>query len=56
MFDYAQAKAVLAQVAEREPQEIIRHFVETGDVWAGARPQDDDVTFVVLKVKGDQIL
>lgn len=51
MFDYAEVKAVLAQVAEREPQEIIRHFVETGDVWAGARPQDDDVTFVVLKVQ-----
>lgn len=51
MLDYAQAKTVLEEVAHESPQDIINHFVRVGDEWAGARPQDDDVTFVVLKVK-----
>ncbi|MGH9900907.1 MAG: SpoIIE family protein phosphatase, partial [Pyrinomonadaceae bacterium] len=51
MLDYARAAAVLAEVAHRSPQEIIDHFVRTGDEWAGTRFQDDDVTFVVLKVR-----
>lgn len=50
-LDYATAKMVLAEVACRSPQEIINHFVKVGEKWAGARPQDDDVTFVVLKVR-----
>ena len=33
------------------PREIIEHFVSAGDHWANGRPQDDDITFVVLKVK-----
>jgi serine phosphatase RsbU (regulator of sigma subunit) len=45
------AKNVLREVAGRSPQEIIKRFVEVGEEWAGTRPPDDDVTFVVLKVK-----
>jgi len=33
------------------PQEIIEVFLKVSDQWADGRPQDDDVTFVVLKVK-----
>jgi sigma-B regulation protein RsbU (phosphoserine phosphatase) len=51
MLDYGSAKSVLADVAALSPQEIIDAFVNVGDKWAGGRPQDDDVTFVVLKVK-----
>jgi len=52
MIDYQRAKTLLEEIAQHNsPQEIINHFVRTGDEWAGARPQDDDVTFVVLKVK-----
>jgi len=51
MLDYAQAGQTLAEVATQTPQEIINRFVEVGEAWAGARAQDDDVTFVVLKVK-----
>jgi len=29
----------------------IEHFVRAGDRWANGRPQNDDITFVVLKVK-----
>ncbi len=51
MFDYWRASNALADSAHASPREIIDHFVSAGDAWASGRPQDDDVTFVVLKVK-----
>jgi serine phosphatase RsbU (regulator of sigma subunit) len=51
MFDYARARRTFAEVAGDSPQEIINRFVETGEKWAGNRPADDDVTFVVMKIK-----
>ena len=51
MFDYWRASDALADIAHASPREIIEHFVNAGDAWASGRPQDDDVTFVVLKVK-----
>ncbi len=52
MIDYERAKSLLKEVARESSQTIINRFVEVGDKWAGAKAQDDDVTFVVLKVKG----
>jgi serine phosphatase RsbU (regulator of sigma subunit) len=51
MLDYSRAPALLAETAELPAHEIIARFAEVGEQWAGARPQDDDVTFVVLKMK-----
>jgi len=51
MLDYAKAKTLLKEIAQSSPQEIINRFVEVGEAWAGTRAPDDDVTFVVLKVK-----
>lgn len=51
MLDYASTRRAFASAANESPEAIIEHFVETGEAWAGGRPQDDDVTFVVLKVK-----
>ena len=51
MFDYSRARRSLAEAASRRPSEIIEHFVRAGDYWANGRPQNDDITFVVLKVK-----
>jgi serine phosphatase RsbU (regulator of sigma subunit)/ligand-binding sensor domain-containing protein len=48
---YEQAKKVLAAAASQSSQDIIQRFVETGDDWAAGSPQNDDVTFVVVKVK-----
>ncbi len=39
------------EVADQNPQEIIRHLMERMKDWAGGRPQMDDVTFVVLKMQ-----
>jgi len=54
MLDYTATKHALAVAAHRPPQEIIEHFVSVGDEWSNGRPQDDDVTFVVLKVRDGQ--
>ncbi len=51
MLDYDRARAVLEESAGRSPAEIIEHFVLTGDAWANGAPQNDDVTFVVMKMK-----
>ena len=42
---------LLAQVGNKTATEIIAALIQAGDDWAGARPQDDDVTFVVVKMK-----
>jgi serine phosphatase RsbU (regulator of sigma subunit) len=51
MLDYGSAKSVLLEIATLPPQDIIEVFMKVADKWADGRPQDDDVTFVVLKVK-----
>ncbi|MFN7930197.1 MAG: SpoIIE family protein phosphatase [Blastocatellia bacterium] len=44
-------QALLMQVGNQTAEEIIAALIQAGDDWAGARAQDDDVTFVVVKVK-----
>ena len=51
MLDYAKAREVLAEAARLSPREIIERFVDVSETWAGDRPQEDDITFVVLKAK-----
>ncbi len=51
MLDYPAIKEALAVAAHQPPRQIIEHFVRVGDDWSNGYPQDDDVTFVVLKVK-----
>lgn len=49
ILGYTRSGEILKEVAEQSPEEIIDHFVRAGETWADGRPQDDDVTFVVLK-------
>ncbi|MGH7450255.1 MAG: PP2C family protein-serine/threonine phosphatase [bacterium] len=49
-LDYPRAKEIFAEVGQRSPREIIDHLARIGDTWANGRPQEDDVTFVVMKV------
>src|SRR5215510_2065357 len=51
MLGYGSAKSVLLEIAILPPQEIIEVFVKIADKWADGRPQNDDMTFVVMKVK-----
>jgi serine phosphatase RsbU (regulator of sigma subunit) len=38
-------------MAKLSAPEIIQQLLQLGEAWGGARPQDDDATFVVVKVK-----
>ncbi|CAN5538855.1 hypothetical protein BH18ACI1_BH18ACI1_13330 [soil metagenome] len=53
MLGDGEANKTLKESAQLSPQEIINRFVKVGEDWAGKRPPDDDVTFVVLKVKSN---
>jgi len=51
MLGYKESVEIFRQVAEKSPQEIIDHFEKTGEEWLDGNSPDDDITFVVLKVK-----
>jgi serine phosphatase RsbU (regulator of sigma subunit) len=51
MFGYDNVTKVFSEVADRSPEEIIEHMNRTGSDWIGNSEPDDDVTFVVIKVK-----
>jgi serine phosphatase RsbU (regulator of sigma subunit) len=50
-LDSSRVKAIIQEVGHKSPQEIIDHLLMTGERWANRKTQDDDVTFIVLKVK-----
>ena len=51
MLDYAPIFKVLPAIAQQSAEEIIARLTAMGDEWGEGRPQDDDETFVVLKLK-----
>ncbi len=51
MLEDESAQKFITENAQLSAQEIINGLVKLGDDWGGVRPQDDDVTFVVVKVK-----
>ena len=44
-------KHIFREVGFETPQGIIDRLQHEGEVWANGRNQDDDVTFMVIKVK-----
>jgi len=50
-YGYKQVRNVFEEIAEKEPEEIITHLRNEGSAWVNDQDPDDDVTFVVLKVK-----
>ncbi len=52
MLDDERIQQTLLMCATQSAEQIINEFVRLGDEWSEGRPQDDDVTFVVLKIKG----
>lgn len=51
MFGYKRARNSFEEVAEKRPEEIITYLKNEGDRWSKNKEPDDDVTFVVIKVK-----
>ena len=52
MLGYEPIQSLLLKVGNKTASDIIAALIQAGDDWAGARAQDDDVTFVIVKVKG----
>jgi len=51
MFDYARLKKNFGENIENSPNIIIEKLVNAGDRWMNGRNQDDDITFVVIRLK-----
>ena len=51
MFGYERIQNIFKDVAAKEPKVIIDHLNDKGSAWVNDKAPDDDVTFVVIKVK-----
>jgi serine phosphatase RsbU (regulator of sigma subunit) len=51
MFGYDRVFDEFLKVADLLPEEIIKELKNSGSDWIGGKHPDDDVTFVVVKVK-----
>ena len=51
MFDYERVKKHFIENIKNSPDKIIEKLVEAGDNWMNGRVQDDDISFVVIRVK-----
>jgi serine phosphatase RsbU (regulator of sigma subunit) len=51
MFGYERTRDVLEKAGPRGAEDVVKHLVAAAERWSGARPADDDMTLIVLKVK-----
>ena len=51
MFGYERIAASFGKAAGNSPEEIIEILNKVGSEWSGNRDQEDDITFVVMKMK-----
>ncbi|MCJ7802554.1 MAG: serine/threonine-protein phosphatase [Candidatus Marinimicrobia bacterium] len=51
LFDYSRVKSNFSKILNHNSDEIINELVKAGDNWMNGRAQDDDITFVVIRIK-----
>ena len=51
MFSYERVVQVFSKHAHKSPEEIIEGLKDAGSKWVEDADPDDDVTFVVIKIK-----
>jgi ligand-binding sensor domain-containing protein/serine phosphatase RsbU (regulator of sigma subunit) len=51
VYGYKRARNSFEESAKREPEEIVSFLSEEGKRWTNDKETDDDITFVVIKVK-----
>ena len=51
MYGYDKTKTKFYSVGEKEPEEIVDHWKNSASQWANIKEPDDDITFVVIKLK-----
>jgi serine phosphatase RsbU (regulator of sigma subunit) len=51
MYGYPRIKDKFFELTEEKPQIIINNLVDSCDKWRNGVIQEDDITFLVIKVK-----
>ena len=51
MFGYKRARNSFEEIAEKDPENIITYLKNEGNRWSGNKEPDDDITFVVIRIK-----
>jgi serine phosphatase RsbU (regulator of sigma subunit)/tetratricopeptide (TPR) repeat protein len=51
MLGFGKVPQLLKEAGKKSPEEIIKHFTNTASQWLNGTKQQDDMTFVVFKVK-----
>jgi serine phosphatase RsbU (regulator of sigma subunit) len=51
ILDYPRAKEIFSAVADLPPAEVINGLYSEAEIWRADAKQEDDITFVVVKVK-----
>ena len=51
MLGYDRVISLFSEVAENSPEEIIKYLNKNGTKWISGTEPDDDITFVVIKIK-----
>ena len=51
LYGYKKAKSSFEETAQKNPEEIVRYLSEAGKRWTNDQELEDDITFVVIKVK-----
>ena len=50
-YGYAKVTEEFESVAQKNPSEIVEHLKNSASEWLDGTEPDDDITFVVIKVK-----
>ena len=51
IYGWDKGREILSRIKDQTSDRIIAQFVDVNDDWGEGNPQDDDITFVVIKVK-----
>ncbi len=52
MFDYARVQAIFKEAGGNNPDGIVTHLVRAGEEWMHGSTQEDDITMMVIRMKG----
>jgi serine phosphatase RsbU (regulator of sigma subunit) len=51
IYGYKRVRNLFEEAAEKAPEDIINQLKNDGSAWVNEKDPEDDVTFVVIKVK-----
>lgn len=51
LLDSDRVKSLFLEGVDRSPDRLIAHLLNAGEEWRKSRPQEDDMTFVVVRMK-----